>query len=100
MRKRVLVRTCHFAELRNENYVRLSEHAADRADGFCSILDPVDILPPDKPTNIGYQRKKKRLRSCRPPIPVMQTGEAGTGDHRRACRWPIFHRTAIRSVFI
>ena len=43
---------------------------------------------------------KKRLRSCRPPIPVMQTAEAGTGDHRGACRRSIFHRAAIRSVFI
>src|SRR3712207_3308437 len=59
-------------------------------DEFCSILEPVGILPPEKPTNIGYPRKKRRLRSCRPAIPVVQAAEASTGDDRCGCRRSTF----------
>ena len=59
MRKRMLVRTCHFADLRSENYVRLSEQM--------QLFEPMSSVQSwiqstscrlEMPTNIGNQCKK------------------------------------------
>ena len=74
-----------------------ASNTSERADEFCSILVRSNILPPEKPTNIGYQRKKAATQLSA-TYTVMQAAEARTGDHRGACRRSTFHWTSIRSI--